>query len=269
MLGGIGDKRHRIWAAEIAGTLYTDVMSMPDPVFLETPRQIDSFYPAGTGSGAALPVAAAAALPLLVGDKSLGSLVLTSRRGRHFRRLERELLAALARVGAQAMERALLYEQQSSLATTLQGALLPQSLPYRTDVDLAAVYLSATATANVEVGGDWYDVLEIGGSSLLLVVGDVMGKGVPPVLLELERRGPRLRLTVTDEGVRIPRPRVAEPDSTGGRGLFLVSALSAAWKIEPHGGERNTAPGTAVWAEFALSPSIDGHTGRSSTPATG
>jgi anti-sigma regulatory factor (Ser/Thr protein kinase) len=92
--------------------------------------------------------------------------------------------------------------------------------------------------------------------ALLLVTSELVTNGLrhgePPVLLHLDRRGERLRLTVTDQGVRIPRPRVAEPDSTGGRGLFLVSALSDAWKIEPHGGERNNAPGTAVWAEFSL-----------------
>jgi uncharacterized protein YigA (DUF484 family) len=91
VLGILGDKPHHEWAAQIAGTLYTDVMSMHSPFFLETPGQIDSFYPAGTGSEEARAVGAAAALPLTAGEKTLGSLVLTSPRGRHFRRLEREL----------------------------------------------------------------------------------------------------------------------------------------------------------------------------------
>ena len=122
--------------------------------------------------------------------------MLTGTRPREFRRLERELLGALVRVGAQALHRALLYEEQSSLATTLQSALLPQSLPRRDDVDLVGRYLPATK--GVDVGGDWYDVLELGGSKLLLVVGDVMGKGVPAATLMGQMRSAVRTLAAVD-----------------------------------------------------------------------
>ena len=101
-----------------------------------------------------------------------------------------------SRVGAQALQRALLFEQRSSLATTLQEALLPQSLPSRTDVDLVGRYLPATA--GVDVGGDWYDVLELEGSRLLLVVGDVMGKGVPAATLMGQMRSSVRTLAAVD-----------------------------------------------------------------------
>jgi anti-sigma regulatory factor (Ser/Thr protein kinase) len=93
--------------------------------------------------------------------------------------------------------------------------------------------------------------------SMLLVTSELVTNGLrhgePPVQLTVDHRDSRLRLTVTDFGSNQPRPQVAGPEATGGRGLFLVSALSTAWKIEPHGGDRATAGvGTAVWAEFAL-----------------
>jgi anti-sigma regulatory factor (Ser/Thr protein kinase) len=93
--------------------------------------------------------------------------------------------------------------------------------------------------------------------AILLVTSELVTNGLrhgePPVVLTVDRIGPRLRLTVTDGGSKIPRPRMASPESTGGRGLFLVSVLSTAWKIEPHGNERSGAgQGTSVWAEFAV-----------------
>jgi anti-sigma regulatory factor (Ser/Thr protein kinase) len=93
--------------------------------------------------------------------------------------------------------------------------------------------------------------------AMLLVTSELVTNGLrhgePPVSVTVDRKGRRLRLTVTDEGSRIPRPRLAGPESTGGRGLFLVSALSTAWRIEPHGGDRlDGGHGTSVWAEFAL-----------------
>ena len=56
----------------------------------------------------------------------------------------------------------------------LERSLMPQELPQLDRLDLAAVYRSASA--QLRVGGDFYDVFEAGGS-LVLVVGDVVGKG--------------------------------------------------------------------------------------------
>ncbi len=66
----------------------------------------------------------------------------------------------------------------------------------RGDVDLVGRYLPATA--GVDVGGDWYDVLELGGSTLLLVVGDVMGKGVPAATLMGQMRSAVRTLAAVD-----------------------------------------------------------------------
>jgi serine phosphatase RsbU (regulator of sigma subunit) len=68
------------------------------------------------------------------------------------------------------------YAFERELATTLQTSLLPRQLPTSTLVSSAARYLAGAR--GTQVGGDWYDLLEVGGGQLVLVVGDVMGRGV-------------------------------------------------------------------------------------------
>jgi serine phosphatase RsbU (regulator of sigma subunit)/anti-sigma regulatory factor (Ser/Thr protein kinase) len=196
MIGGLHDEGVGFSVEALDGTPYTDVLISRQPVFLNNPAQIAAAFPGGTGAPAHRDVRALAALPLIAGDMPIGALVVSGTRPHQFRGLERELLAALARVGAQALQRALLFEERSSLATTLQEALLPQSLPVRNDVDLVGRYLPATA--GVDVGGDWYDVLELEDSGLLLVVGDVMGKGVPAATLMGQMRSAVRTLAAVD-----------------------------------------------------------------------
>ena len=59
---------------------------------------------------------------------------------------------------------------------TLQRSLLPDRLPDVPGVELAARFRAGSAEA--DVGGDWYDVFGLPDGRLVLVVGDVMGKGV-------------------------------------------------------------------------------------------
>lgn len=75
-----------------------------------------------------------------------------------------------------ALERARLYERERSTAVALQRSLLPDRLPEVPGVELAARFRPGSAEA--EVGGDWYDVFALPDGRVVLVVGDVMGKGV-------------------------------------------------------------------------------------------
>ena len=61
-------------------------------------------------------------------------------------------------------------------ALTLQRSLLPTSTPSTEELEVAARY--DAGVADTEVGGDWYDVIALGGGRLALVIGDVMGRGV-------------------------------------------------------------------------------------------
>jgi PAS domain S-box-containing protein len=85
-------------------------------------------------------------------------------------------LGALGGQCAIALERARLYERERATAVTLQRSLLPGRLPDVAGLELAAIFRAGSAEA--DVGGDWYDVFGLPDGRLVLVVGDVMGKGV-------------------------------------------------------------------------------------------
>ncbi|WP_328424625.1 SpoIIE family protein phosphatase [Micromonospora sp. NBC_00389] len=85
-------------------------------------------------------------------------------------------LTQLARLVGVRLENAQLYEAEHRIATTLQHSLLPRSLPQLPGAVVASRYLPGSA--DVEVGGDWYDVIALEGDELALVIGDVVGKGV-------------------------------------------------------------------------------------------
>lgn len=85
-------------------------------------------------------------------------------------------LGALAGQCAIALERARLYERERATAVALQQSLLPDRLPEVAGVELAASFRAGSPEA--DVGGDWYDVFTLPDGRVVLVVGDVMGKGV-------------------------------------------------------------------------------------------
>ena len=89
---------------------------------------------------------------------------------------DRIFVSAFAAQTAIALERARLFERERSTAVALQHSLLPERLPEVGGMDLAARFSPGSAEA--EVGGDWYDAFTLPDGRLVLVVGDVMGKGV-------------------------------------------------------------------------------------------
>jgi sigma-B regulation protein RsbU (phosphoserine phosphatase) len=69
-------------------------------------------------------------------------------------------------------------ESELELARRIQARLLPSAPPAVPGLDVAGLSESAR-----EVGGDYYDHVDLGGGRLLLVIADVSGKGVPAALL--------------------------------------------------------------------------------------
>lgn len=85
----------------------------------------------------------------------------------------------------------------------------------------------------------------------LLVVSELVTNALVhtqgAVRVELTLAADRLRVTVSDSSPRAPaKPVVVDWESTGGRGLFLVEAVSAAWGSVPVGG------GKQVWSEIVV-----------------
>jgi serine phosphatase RsbU (regulator of sigma subunit) len=69
-------------------------------------------------------------------------------------------------------------EQELRVASLIQQTLLPKSVPELPGYDVAAYYQPAR-----EVGGDFYDFLDLEDGRFGLVVGDVTDKGVPAALV--------------------------------------------------------------------------------------
>lgn len=68
-----------------------------------------------------------------------------------------------------------LYNEQRSISTTLQHALLPE-VPETRGVEVAARYVAGVS--GIDVGGDWYDVIALDDKRLVFFVGDVSGRGL-------------------------------------------------------------------------------------------
>ncbi|MFG1811580.1 SpoIIE family protein phosphatase [Streptomyces sp. NPDC049040] len=126
-------------------------------------------------------MAAFAFLPLTVSSGTFGCWVLGYDEPHPFSADERAELTSLAGMIAQALERARLYDVNAHVARGLQDGLLPRRLPEVRGLEVAARYRPATHA--VEVGGDFYDLVDFGDRSLGAVIGDVQGHSVQAAAL--------------------------------------------------------------------------------------
>ncbi len=85
-------------------------------------------------------------------------------------------LKELAARAALSLDNARLHRAESRVATTLQRSMIPTRPPQIPGVQIAHRYLPGDSRA--EVGGDWFDAIQLPGSRVALVVGDVMGHGI-------------------------------------------------------------------------------------------
>ncbi|MBC7274339.1 MAG: SpoIIE family protein phosphatase [Dietzia sp.] len=86
------------------------------------------------------------------------------------------LASELAGRAAVAIDNARWFQSVRNTSLTLQRSLLPDHSPHHPGLEIAFRYQPAQATS--EVGGDWYDVIQLTDDKTALVVGDVMGNGI-------------------------------------------------------------------------------------------
>jgi serine phosphatase RsbU (regulator of sigma subunit)/anti-sigma regulatory factor (Ser/Thr protein kinase)/transposase len=92
-------------------------------------------------------------------------------------------------------------QQEVEVAKSIQQSLLPKALPEMSGFEIGTLYQAAK-----EVGGDYYDFVQVGNEAWGLAVADVSGKGVPASMvmmmirtaLRLEARGERAAAEVLD-----------------------------------------------------------------------
>nr|BFD81091.1 SpoIIE family protein phosphatase [Streptomyces sp. Xyl84] len=133
-------------------------------------------WPAGTPMEPALAEVGPgglAVLPLSAAGRTAGACLIGWDSPHHFGPDERALLTASAGLAGQALMRARAFDAEHELVGMLQRSLLPRRLPRLPGAEAVARYLPATA--GLEVGGDWYDVIPLPDNHVALVIGDVQG----------------------------------------------------------------------------------------------
>ncbi|MBI5836436.1 MAG: SpoIIE family protein phosphatase [Candidatus Eisenbacteria bacterium] len=169
--------------AETLGEGPQDLRDLSDPSTPGWPDRVsaEAFRLAAGGSGLQLFV------PVEHGGNVLGVLALGRKhtRGR-FTNEDLALLSTLANQTGAAMRNATLYaeslrrvalEEELALARQIQTGYLPSSFPVWERVEVFGLNQPSR-----EVGGDYFDVLDLG-TCALFVVADVSGKGVPAALI--------------------------------------------------------------------------------------
>jgi len=115
-------------------------------------------------------------VPLVAGRRTNAVLIASWSEQHRLSPDDKSFVEVLAAQAAQALDRARHFESEQTIAETLQRSVLPVALPRVEGVQLAARYLPGSA--QLDVGGDWFDALTLPDGRLCLVVGDVVGKGV-------------------------------------------------------------------------------------------
>ncbi|MET9623686.1 MULTISPECIES: SpoIIE family protein phosphatase [unclassified Streptomyces] len=116
-------------------------------------------------------------VPMVAHDVVVGLVQFSRTKGSEpFGERDRALAVELAARAAVCIDNARLYRREHERALILQRSLLPPGDPEAAGLDIACRYLPGTTAT--EVGGDWFDVIELPGHRTALVIGDVMGRGL-------------------------------------------------------------------------------------------
>lgn len=165
-------------------------------------------------------------LPLIAHNDLLGLMLVTFAGPATIREEALRLITGIAHQTSVAIESKYLYERKANqermareleLAREIQARLLPSHLPAPPGWEVAAFWQSAQ-----EVGGDFYDFIEVAPNHLGIVVADVAGKGMPAALYMAVTRS---LLRATAPGQINPRPvltrtnQLLVPDTQ--RGMFV------------------------------------------------
>src|SRR5262249_52498163 len=107
-------------------------------------------------------------------------------------------------------------ERDLELARRVQLGLLPEGYPDYEDFEFFAYYRSA-----YDVGGDYYDFVELPNERLALVVADAAGKGVSAALMMAKLSG-ELKSHLSGESPGAALARMNDSLCAGGTGRFVT-----------------------------------------------
>jgi len=173
-----------------------DVVRSGEDVFAATPGQLEASYRGFASRQRGRGTQSMATLSLATSTQQVGALMVCFDTEQAFDTAQRFLLSALATQVTQALVKGLTYQLRQTTAAQLRRSLLPRSLPALPRLDLGSHYRSGGL--NVDVGGDWYDVLQLPDGSTVVALGDVMGKGTPAAVVMGEMRAALRAYAVLD-----------------------------------------------------------------------
>ncbi|MBB5156900.1 PP2C family protein-serine/threonine phosphatase [Saccharopolyspora phatthalungensis] len=117
--------------------------------------------------------------PMLTGGETVGVLYIGAYQHRRFSEPDIHLLQLVADRIALAT-RASTSRTERTAARVLQHSLMPTRLPAVTGLTLDARYVPGAAPS---IGGDWYDVFALPSGRIGIVIGDVVGNGLPAAVI--------------------------------------------------------------------------------------
>ncbi len=126
-------------------------------------------------------------VPLFIKNEARGVLLVGKKMIGEFGEYDLRFIEALASTLATALENARLFEEELkkqrieselNVARQIQHKLFPEHLPQLASAEVAAQNISSQ-----QVGGDYFDVIQLSEHELLLAIADVSGKGMPASIL--------------------------------------------------------------------------------------
>ncbi|MFG2555987.1 SpoIIE family protein phosphatase [Streptomyces sp. NPDC048581] len=147
-----------------------------EPAFMRWIAERNARAPAGRGHRVG--AHSMMAVPLRARGTTLGVAVLVRiRQSDDYGEDDAVFAEELASRAAVCVDNARRFARERSTALSLQHNLLPRGLPGQAAVEVAHRYRPSGSQAGI--GGDWFDVIPLSGSRVALVVGDVVGHGIP------------------------------------------------------------------------------------------
>lgn len=145
-------------------------------IYLPTPEDYKRRFPVTWPLAEPFGRVSWAFLPLIVAGRTMGAWMAAFKHPVSFTPDERSVLTTVARMLAQALQRAGVTESERELTTGLQRSMMPQLGPEIPGMRIAARYVPTGG--GLQVGGDWYDMIPLPSGRFALVIGDVQGHDV-------------------------------------------------------------------------------------------
>ena len=218
----------------LSRTVVNRVVAEGQPILTTNAQQDPRFD--GQESVISLNLRSILCVPLKLKESIIGVIYADNRlREGLFTETEKDLLAAFANQAAVAIENARLFqenlekqrmEEELNIARDLQMSMLPAACP-----EVKGFHIAASSTPAREVGGDFYDFIEMDEGKIGLVVGDVTGKSVSGALVMSSSRSvfrmlSEEKLTVADIMARANR-RIKKDIKTGMFVALLYAVLDS------------------------------------------